>query len=362
VLRHENDSYVMMAYRDKLELNFEKTVFWIVTAPACILFIQELFRMRGRVQKLIAHVAGGLAYILLSATIHTGWSSIRFPHFVRIITNNMGTHAPATMNYFLIVLPEACLAYGIVLGAVVLAHSITAQRLREREASAAALRASQAESQLASTRLATLRSQLQPHFLFNTLNGISALTEAEPSHARNMLAQLSGLLRRAIETEHDEVPLGQELEWVESYLDLQQTRFNDRINVELRIDPDAISAYVPHLILQPLLENALEHGFANRRDAAELIIEAIRIGDTLHLSVGDNGLGLDSVSANANGRTHTGIGLSNTRERLAALFGSKATLALAQRQQGGTEATIVMPFHTAPLAHTSRRGQVAAGA
>ncbi len=208
------------------------------------------------------------------------------------------------------------------------------RRLRDER-----LRNAQLETQLVQSQLQTLRVQLQPHFLFNTLNAISALALADPMQARLMIAKLSDFLRLTLEERHaQQVPLARELELLRCYLDIQQVRFQDRLTTHLDAAVDTLQASVPNMILQPLVENALQHGLLAKPTRGALHIVTRREGDALYLRVDDDGLGLPAQGA------RDGLGLSNTRARLAALFGVNASLELQPRDDGGTRVEVRFPF------------------
>ncbi|WP_158882009.1 histidine kinase [Rhodanobacter sp. L36] len=201
------------------------------------------------------------------------------------------------------------------------------------------LRSSQLEGQLAQSQLQALRMQLQPHFLFNTLNAISALALADPPQARLMISRLSDFLRLTLEERNaQQVSLSREMQFLDCYLGIQQVRFQDRLTTHLDIAADTLDAAVPNLILQPLVENALRHGLLAKSERGNLRISAHRAGDLLRLRVEDDGLGLPPAGH------HEGIGLSNTRERLQALFGTSARLQLSRIDGGGTRVDLRFPF------------------
>jgi two-component system LytT family sensor kinase len=175
------------------------------------------------------------------------------------------------------------------------------------------------ERQLEATRLAleNLRSQLQPHFLFNTLQSISTLIHRDQRAADRMLTQLSDLLRLSLRnTGVQEVPLSEELSFLELYLAIMRTRFGDRLVITVDTPADLMAALVPSLVLQPIVENAIEHGMADRPDVGHVAVRVTRDGPSLHLDVSDDGPGLGTSHKDGNG-----IGLANTRERLARLYG-----------------------------------------
>ena len=245
------------------------------------------------------------------------------------------------------------LTYWAIVGIAVAANYY--QRYRERELSASQLQlsTSKLEAQLAQTRLEALRMQLQPHFLFNALNSISVLMREDVEAANRMLVELGNLLRLtlAIETTH-EISLKKEIELIESYLLIQQTRFQDRLQVSMMIDPTALDMRVPSLILQPLVENAIKHGIAARAGSEKIEIRAERCNGNLKLQVRDNGPGL---TRNPGDGHQLGIGLSNTRDRLERLYGGEHRLELINRNEGGVCATIIIPFRTeSGLGHNAR--------
>lgn len=215
------------------------------------------------------------------------------------------------------------------------------ERYRERESLASELKA-----QLAQAQLEALKVQLHPHFLFNTLHTIAGLVRSnERQPAVNMIAGLSDLLRRALESaDEQEVALREELRFIELYLDIQKVRFSDRLTVRTEIAPDALDALVPNLLLQPLVENAIRHGISLNESAGLIQISACRVGDKLHISVCDDGPGLQSGWRM---EESDGIGLANTSERLKHLYGTEHSFELRNGAQGGVTATVAIPFRLA---------------
>ena len=213
-----------------------------------------------------------------------------------------------------------------------------------REARERQLHASELERHLAQARLQALQMQLNPHFLFNTLHAISALMHKDVEAADSMIARLSDLLRYALEsTDAQEVPLQQELAFLERYLEIEQTRFGDRLWVKKDIDPAALDVHVPNLILQPLLENAIRHGIEPHSRRGEILLSARREADVLHLEVRDNGGGIPEQ----NGAIEEGVGLSNTRARLAELYGKDYRFELANATEGGLRVRVAIPCRSA---------------
>lgn len=224
-------------------------------------------------------------------------------------------------------------------GLVGVAHALRFyERAKTREQREAEL-----ESRLAQARLQALRMQVNPHFLFNTLNSIASLVQ-QKSRAEEMIEALSDLLRLTLSaSENQEVTLREELHFLDRYLLIEQTRFGNRLRVEKRIDVAALDTFVPTLILQPLVENAVKHGIEAQLAPGLIRIEVEHVGDTLCLQVSDNGKGMDHCP---DGKLKEGIGLTNTRARLNELYGRRASLDLRAGPSGGISAEIRLPWRT----------------
>jgi two-component system LytT family sensor kinase len=224
------------------------------------------------------------------------------------------------------------LYYWLILG--IQAAFVYQRMYREQRVAAAQL-----EGHLSEARLESLRLQLHPHFLFNTLNGISAFVDADPERARRMIARLGELLRRTLDGGNTaELPLSRELDLLAPYLEIQRIRFGDRLSIELDVPAAVAGALVPTLMLQPLVENAVEHGVKRTRDGALVRLTAEREGDRLRLQIADNGPGP--------ARGSDGVGLANTRARLAGLYGGAHRFELKGVETGGTVVTIELPFRS----------------
>jgi histidine kinase/histidine kinase/DNA gyrase B/HSP90-like ATPase len=218
------------------------------------------------------------------------------------------------------------------------------QERLSRRFSEAALESEQLQARLDQARLQALRLQLQPHFLFNTLNTITALVHRDPPSAERMVTGLSELLRVSLGTAGEqEVRLDRELEVLRHYIDIQLIRFSDRLSVRYDIDPAAREAMVPSLLLQPLVENAIKHGITPRSAAGQLHISVRRRNETLALEVIDDGVGASGAKP-----LSEGVGLGNARARLASLYGTQHRFEAGPRREGGFNVTIEIPFHTEP--------------
>jgi two-component system LytT family sensor kinase len=234
------------------------------------------------------------------------------------------------------------LFYALLLG---IAHLVLYyRRYREREQAA-----EQLTRGLTEARLQALKMQLQPHFLFNTLNAISALIPADAKPARRMLARLGDLLRASLEHEAtQEVTLREELAFLQPYLEIEQARLEERLTVVMNIAPETLEARVPHLILQPLVENAIRHGIASRIEPGTVEISASRGADDrfLQLEIRDDGRGLDRNGEvrHEEARPRRSVGLTNIRSRLEQLYGSAHRFKLENQAEGGVLVRISLPF------------------
>src|SRR5689334_19785778 len=207
---------------------------------------------------------------------------------------------------------------------------------REREVQIARL-----SEQLSGASFAALQAQLNPHFLFNTLNTITVLVrDNDREGAVSIVEHLSELLRRTLSRHQaNEVTLGEELELVRQYVSIEQARFSDRLRPEFRIPDALLTAVVPSFALQHLVENAIRHGIAKDSDAGLLLVTALRAGDLLEITVVNDGVSIDPAAP-----VPPGHGIDNTRERVAALYGDSASLEIVPRAEGGTIATLRVPY------------------
>lgn len=235
------------------------------------------------------------------------------------------------------------LAYGVIVGG---AHSIYFyRRFREREQSAIAL-----EANLARAQLNALQAQLQPHFLFNSLNAIVALVRRDPRAAEATLVSLSELLRMALKhSERQEIPLREELEFVQRYVEIQRTRFGDRLSFKQQVDDSALNTLTPTLLLQPLVENAIRHGIEPSDRPGGVAVVVRRAGDRLVFVVEDNGVGLpmnheNSELLRASRSGGNGIGLKNLRSRLERLYGNNHELEVSTNATGGVTVRVEIPW------------------
>ena len=218
-------------------------------------------------------------------------------------------------------------------------------KIRERETFELKVQASELAQQLATSQLSALKMQLQPHFLFNTLGAIVVLIQQKKTaQAEAMVEKLSDLLRLTLEdVEAQEVPLWRELEFLRLYLSIEQVRFEDRLKVRIVPTATLSDVLVPHMVLQPIVENAVRHGLGQSEEEVTIEVAASSNNGSLTLVVSDDGPGLLSGAA-----AHSGIGLANTRNRLARLYGDNASLTVEQATGRGVRVTITLPVRSVP--------------
>ena len=226
------------------------------------------------------------------------------------------------------------LTYWLVVGLYQSVHFY--QAAMERQTIAAQL-----ETQLSHAELENLKSQLHPHFLFNSLHTIGVLMQEDVEAASHLLVSLGDLLRMALERRENEITLRSELEFVGKYLEIEQTRFHDRLKVRMDVPPDLLGVYVPSLVLQPLVENAIKHGISVDSAAGRLEIAAQRNNGRVSLRVRDDGPGLEPGS-----RLRFGVGLTNVQSRLKQLYGEESSLELTRGDGRGCEAIITIPLRS----------------
>jgi signal transduction histidine kinase len=290
---------------------------WAVLTPLVAWLARRLLLARGAwVRRALILAALGLPVAILKVSL-----------------TRLARDVAGVREYFL--LSNLTTHYLIYWGIIAVVHVHAYYRgERDRE-----LRALHAEARLADARLQLLSMQLHPHFLFNTLNAIAQLVHENPATAERMITGLSQLLRETLDSGGvDLVRLDRELELTSRYLDIQRARFGDRLSAHIDRQDDVAQALVPIFILQPLVENSIKHGIGAHRFAGSIIIRARREADRLVVEVEDDGPGIDPA------RIQDGIGLSNTRERLRAVYGDAHVFDVASTRTGGGRVRIVVPF------------------
>lgn len=277
----------------------------------------------------LAQLGGALAYTVLHTTLMALSRAALSPLFGMGAYDygNMAWRYPMEASNDLVDYAVAC---------AILYFVGREERARKAELAAAELRA-----QLAQATLENLRLQLQPHFLFNALNAISSVMYEDVRRADAMLARLSEFLRTVLASDAQQVPLGDELDVEQMYVDVMTARLERALRFDVHVDPAAREAVVPFLVLQPLLENAIRHGMADRRDTIAISVDVGRERETTVISVADDGVGL------GDGIIRRGHGIANVESRLHALYDGGASFAIEDRAVGGTCVTLRFPFTAA---------------
>ncbi|HYG62905.1 MAG TPA: histidine kinase [Thermoanaerobaculia bacterium] len=298
--------------------------------PVIHRFPLELRRWR---RSLAIHLAIGLPFGVLCAVVapliadllHRGYLQPPIRYFLRLF------HWTAVPGFY---------SYAALVAILSALDSHRRYVEEERAAARLAVRASELEASLAQSRLETLRMQLNPHFLFNTLNATSVLAlKGERDKVAAMLTRLSDLLRAVLESSAQVVPLADELALLERYLEIERVRFGDRLTVVVEADPAVLEAEVPGLVLQPLAENAVRHGISRQPGPGRLEVRAKAGGGRMVIEVRDSGPGFGGAEGGARG-----LGLANTRERLAQLYGGAAVLELLDAPGGGGLVRLELPL------------------
>jgi len=302
---------------------------WALFAPLVLwLGARISFTGRGWVRVIVPHLVLGVAIAFAKVTVRY-WIGRAIPM--------LAVEWPGILD----TLPLNALVYWSILGAGYALDYY--RRFRDRE-----LKAAHLESQLARAQLDVLRMQLHPHFLFNTLHTVSVLVrEGDNDAADRVIARLSELLRLSIDLEAtNEVPLSRELEILSSYLDIQQTRFQERLRVSIDVDAAARDGLVPTLILQPLVENSIRHGIGHRETGGRVDIVGRRVGDRLDMTIRDDGPGMTTSASNGSGG---GVGLANTRARLEQLYGGDHRFECRNDTAGGFTVVVSVPWRPSGL-------------
>jgi hypothetical protein len=281
------------------------------------------------------HILSAFAYSLIHTSILLITRALLFPNGGRGLAS--ATWWSYIQRQYLMQLDWLLATYFFLVG---LGHAVAYWQ----EAQDRAVNAERLQRQLVEAQLEALQRQLQPHFLFNTLHTISGLMRNDVEGADLMIDRLSDLLRMSLRTVAQEVTVKEELELLQKYLEIEQTRFRDRLTIRIDVKPDVLDAYLPHFLLQPLVENAVLHGIAPRSRPGRIEIGASRTGQTLTLDIRDSG---DGVPPDTLAAFNDGVGLSNTRARLQHLYGADHAFTFANLPGGGFGVTVTIPFRAA---------------
>jgi two-component system LytT family sensor kinase len=344
VYRLYRTTHTPMALTSALGIQFCQILTYAPLTPFAFAFATRYpIRRNNWMIRSLLYLAGGLVFtaghVALQSVTPFGFWDPNY-HEWRSAIWDSHTHAFGVQWS---VLPELFLTSlfndisGTFIPIVLVAHVVSYTRtLRERE-----LRAVQLEEQLAKTRLQVLKSQLQPHFLFNTMHSISSLMLTDVRAADRMMTRLGDLLRMSLESAGTQITtLSREIEFLNCYLEIEKVRFAERLTVTFDISPATLDASVPHLLLQPLVDNAVKHGISQLPGGGEIRIAATTQAHQLKIAISDNGPGLSKTGA----LPSIGLGLRITRERLESLYGRDQSLELLSLPEGGTVAQVCIPF------------------
>jgi two-component system, LytTR family, sensor kinase len=310
-----------LSWTEAITIGFAEMTGWVLMALIAFAVARRVPIQRGR---MIRFILVYLASMTGAFVLRTSWEVLVF--------NLTGRARFTFWQAIMLGVALKALIYSLLLG--VGYALVYARQLHERE-----LREAQLETELLSAHLNVLKMQLQPHFLFNTLNSISSLMYADVGAADRMVARLADFLRQTLRTiDTQEVTLQEEMNFLTLYLDIERTRLRDRLEICLDVDEGARVALVPHLILQPLVENAIRHAIAPRVEGGRVTILAKRCGDRLQLVIRDDGPGLQSDPET------TGLGLQNTRQRLQHLYPGTHRFLIRNGPDGGAEVEVEIPY------------------
>jgi len=317
-------------FREALAQNLLHSYLWAALTPL-VAWLARRYTIAGgaRARAFGVHITAGV----LLAVVHGTVFALVYPPLMGM-PFGLARQLRGVPSILIAFLVSNLLTYWGVVG---ICWTMQAVKLaRERE-----LRSSQLEAQLAGARLERLQTQLHPHFLFNALNSVLPLVFRDRDAAALTISRLEELLRRSLEADAAQlVPLSRELEFLEMYLEIQKTRFQDRLRVAFDVPRELSGARVPNLILQPIVENAIKHGVSAQPGAGSVEISARRTNGMLVLKVRDDGPGLTEFPRTGG----SGLGLANTRERLQQLYGDDHRLSLENVESGGVEVTLGLPF------------------
>ena len=275
-----------------------------------------------RARALLFHAALSLVVGLVAVLVHTFWAGVIWSDEPAVLARFFATFFHWQVMFYWLIL------------------SVTQGLEYHRRWQDDQLRSSRLETELARAELKSLKMQMEPHFLYNTLHTISEMVHVDPGAAERMIVRLGSLLRYTTETGSQEVPLEREIDFLRAYLEIEQARFHDRLTVSIDVPDALLACTVPSLILQPLVENAIRHGTSRLAGAGTVRVAAAAEGDALVLRVADNGPGMRVPNPGCG----TGVGLPNIRSRLRHLYGDAGVLELNPVEGGGLEAVVRMPL------------------
>jgi two-component system LytT family sensor kinase len=327
---------------------------WLATAPFMLLLIRRYPLARGRIRQSLGGILlGGVGLYLVVAHLR---------YFLRVFPDlwwgsnqewlrDLHTYAYNTFAMLPLDFLTCCGFFAVSFSVDYYFKNRQRTEIRVQ----LQLRAAQLKVDLTRAELAALRSQMHPHFLFNSFNAIATLVRQRKNEAAvEVIAQLSALLRLAIDrTGLEEIPLHQELDFIRRYLEIEHVRFGDKLRVDFAVEPASLDALVPNIVLQPLVENAIKHGISLRTSPGTIRVTAARAGSRLRIDIADDGPDEPFPGNRITGSNRPGIGLANTRAQLDNLYGADYQLEMLKQPEGGTVVSLDLPLHLVPAAKTS---------
>jgi signal transduction histidine kinase len=322
---------------------------WVAAAPFMLMLIRRFPLARGRIGSSVAGLLGGSLLLYLVVT------HVRY--FLHVLPDLIWSPSwewlfdPETYAYnTFAMVPLDFLTYSGFFAVSLSVDYYFRIRQRTEEATQLQLKTARLQSDLARAELAALRGQLHPHFLFNSFNALATLVRQQKNdQAVEIIAQLSELLRLAIErTGLQQIPLAQELDFIRRYLEIERLRYGEKLLVKLDVEPAALEALVPNIVLQPLVENAIKHAISLRTNPGTVHVTAQQAGDRLHIAIADDGP--EGRAMPPPSRKGPGIGVANSRAQLDKLYGTDYRLEMVKRPEGGTVVSLDLPWRRATAA------------
>lgn len=336
-----------MSFKAILEWQLIWWYLWVILAPL-VLWLSERFRIRkqGWPRTILAHMGASIVISLTHLTMYILVAYVLGGTFWSDLTNEAKTTqlGPVILWWLTSFQINFHLRLLVYLVLLMMSHAVYYHgRYREEEVVTAKL-----ETQLAEAQIQALKMQLQPHFLFNTLHSLSALLYTDRDAAEEMIQRLIRFLNLTLENPGEQiVTLQKELEFLNTYLEIEQVRFQERLRVNMDIDPQTLQACVPNLIMQPIVENAIRHGIAPLIEPGVISIRSSKVDGRLQIQIQDNGPGMvENGNGNGNGKSREGLGLANTRSRLVQLYGKSQKMEMSSGKPCGLLVTLEIPFQT----------------
>lgn len=310
-------------------------IFSVLFLPVFLLARKFDFEQDHYFRNFLLHLAHGALFLIFQLAVYSVASGSFAPEFWAQYPELLPYIKGASMGS----LSLTVTFYAVIVTAI--QTYLSRLRYAEEEKRTAQLR-----SELVQAQLQALKMQIQPHFLFNTLNSISSLVLTDPPQAHQMIAQLGDFLRLTLDYSQDQmVTLAEELRFLRSYLEIERTRFSDRLEVNFDVEPEVLSAIVPHMVLQPIVENSIKHAVSHRKNGGSIEIRAGKFEGKLRLQIKDNGSGEEARIINLKKDESTGMGLVNVQDRLKHFYDNNAGFEMLNGEDDGMTVNLVIPLN-----------------